>query len=97
MYSGINEALGPTVKKTAPLRVIDGTIVNGLPGQLGRWVEHYSLLYGTPVDADLNAISAAVPQLPVFNELDAEISTMEIERAISDMKNNKSMEFQRSC
>ncbi len=97
MYSGINEALGPTVKKTTPLRVIDGTIVNGLPGQLGRWVEHYSLLYGTPVDADLNAISAAVPQLPVFNELDAEISTMEIERAISDMKNNKSMEFQRSC
>ncbi len=90
MYSGINEALGPTVKKTAPLRATDGTIVNDLPGQLGRWVEHYSSLYGTPVDADLNAVSAAVPQLPVFNELDAEILTMEIERVIADMKNKKS-------
>ncbi len=90
MYSGINEALGPTVKKTAPLRATDGTIVKDLPGQLGRWVEHYSLLYGTPVHANLNAVSAVIPQLPVFNELDAEISTMEIEPAIAAMKNNKS-------
>ncbi len=42
------------------------------------------------MDANLNAVSAAVPQLPVFNELDAEISTMEIEHAIAAMKNNKS-------
>ncbi len=53
-------------------------------------VEHYSLLYGTPVDTDLNAVCAAVPQLPVLNELDAEISTMEIKCAIAAMKNNKS-------
>ncbi len=38
---------------------------------------------GTPVDTDLNAVSDAVPQLPVFNELDVEISTMEIKRTIA--------------
>ncbi len=38
MYSSINEALGPTMKKTAPLRATDGTIVNDFPGQLGRWL-----------------------------------------------------------
>ncbi len=36
MYSGINEALSPTVKKKVPLRATDGTIVKDLPGQLGR-------------------------------------------------------------
>ncbi len=45
---------------------------------------------GTPVDTDLNAVSDAVPQLPVFNELDVEISTMEIKCTIAAMKNNKS-------
>jgi len=42
------------------------------------------------VDTDLNAVSAAVPQLPVLNKLDTEISAMEIEHAIAALKNNKS-------
>ena len=89
MYGGISEALGPTPKKTAPLSAADGTIITDLPGQLARWVEHYSLLYANPVEADLNAIAAAVPQMPTLVDLDCDITFEEIERSIKVLKNNK--------
>ena len=78
MYSGIKEALGPVPKKTTPLCAPDGTLLTDIQAQLDRWVEHYSSLYGTPVNANLTAIAMAIPQLPLKFELDREITAFEV-------------------
>lgn len=90
MYEGIKEALGPTPKKTAPLLSSDGHVLSELPDQLDRWVEHYSSLYSQEVAADVPAIEAAIPQMPVMDDLDLPISRAEIERAIRSLQLNKS-------
>ena len=45
MYDGIRKAVGPTKKLTSPLQSATGEILNSRDKQLGRWVQHFSLLY----------------------------------------------------
>jgi hypothetical protein len=89
VYEGLKEALGPTPKKSAPLRSSTGAVLTDVDAQLQRWVEHYSFLYGQPVSADVAAIEAAVPELPINGELDAPITLEEVKRAVHVLKNNK--------
>lgn len=45
MYEGIKTAIGPTRKKTAPLKSSTGDVIQERDKQMERWVEHYSELY----------------------------------------------------
>ena len=45
MYDGIKQALGPTKKKTVPLKSATGEIIQDRAKQMERWVQHYSELY----------------------------------------------------
>ena len=42
--------------------------------QLIRWVEHYNPVYSHPVTANIDAISAAIPQMTLVHELNKEVT-----------------------
>ena len=69
MYDGIKKALGPILKKIAPLRSSNGEVITVRRHQLGRWVEHYSDLYSRENIMSLSALDA-VECLPTMQELD---------------------------
>ena len=46
MYAGIKTAIGPIIKKTAPLRSKDGFTVTKRADQTNRWIEHFFDLHG---------------------------------------------------
>lgn len=46
MYDGIKSVMGPSCKKTAPLKSKDGVPIILKSEQLDRWIEHFSDLYG---------------------------------------------------
>ncbi|KAI0213003.1 hypothetical protein LSAT2_002055, partial [Lamellibrachia satsuma] len=67
MYDGIKKAVGPTVRKMAPLKSTSGEMLTDRDKQMERWVEHYSELYSRQTvvtNAALNAIrnEGTVPQ-----------------------------------
>ena len=45
MYKEIRKAVGPTKKLTSPMQSATGEILHNRDEQLGRWVQHVSLLY----------------------------------------------------
>ena len=45
MYDGIKQAAGPTKKLTFPLESAAREILHNRDEQLGRWVQHFFLLY----------------------------------------------------
>ena len=47
MYGGIKKTFGPSVVKTAPLKLADGDIIKDRSKQMHRWAEHYQNLYST--------------------------------------------------
>ena len=88
MYEGIKKALGPTVKKTAPLKLKSGEPVTDSEAQMDRWVEHYLELYSTEnvvTEPALNSIKT----LPVMEELDREPTMDEVSDAIDSLHNGK--------
>ncbi|XP_052217843.1 uncharacterized protein LOC127835421 [Dreissena polymorpha] len=56
MYDGIKKAVGPTVKKTAPLKSSTGETITDRNHQMRRWVEHYSELYSSATVVTESAI-----------------------------------------
>ena len=88
MFEGIKKATSPTQSKTAPLKSKTGKVITDLDKQMKRWVEHYLEIYRTEnkvTEAALNAI----PQLTVLEELDAEPTLDELEKAISCLTRGK--------
>ena len=81
MFEGKKKATGPTQSKTSE-------VITNSDKQMKRWVEHYLEIYGTDkkvTEAALNAIS----QLNVLEELDAEPTLDELEKAISCLNSRK--------
>ena len=58
MFDGIKKAIGPTVKKTAPLKSSTGKTMVDRNDQIVRWVEHYSELYSRETVVTEAALSA---------------------------------------
>jgi hypothetical protein len=88
MYEGIKKAIGPTVKKCAPLKFLDGKIINDKKKQMDRWVEHYLKLYSREtklMDTALNDIET----LPNLDHLDTFPITAEVNSAIDDLASGK--------
>ena len=88
MYDGIKQALGPTRKKTAPLKSSSGSIIQERDKQMERWVEHYSDLYAQETKVTEEALTA-VESLPVLHSLDAEPTTEELTKALDALKPGK--------
>uniref|UniRef100_H3AFC1 Reverse transcriptase domain-containing protein n=1 Tax=Latimeria chalumnae TaxID=7897 RepID=H3AFC1_LATCH len=86
-YDGIKEALGTTCKKTANLKVKDGTILTDRK-ELDRWTEHYKELYSKDAIICDTAL-AAIPQLPTMQELDKTQTLEDVEKAIKEIAPGK--------
>ncbi|XP_076443949.1 uncharacterized protein LOC143282234 [Babylonia areolata] len=79
MYDGIKQALGPTQKKTAPLKSATGEVNSRQ--QMERWVEHYTELYARENVVTEDALNA-IECLPELEELDREPTIDELSVAL---------------
>ncbi len=80
MHEGINEAIGPTQRKTAPLKYASGEKITDKNQQLEKWVEHYSERYVTE-----NVVSAQALDSPVMEELDPVPTLEDLSKAINSL------------
>ena len=88
MYDKIKEAMGPQPTKCAAIKAVDGSDILDRAGQMERWVEHYSGLYGTAKPAD-PCLTDCLEDFPVMGELDKTPTIEELDEAIRDMKCGK--------
>lgn len=88
MYDGIKQALGPTQKKTAPLKSATGEVIQDKAQQMERWVEHYSELYARENQVSEEALNA-IGCLPVLEELDCEPTLDELKGALKSLASGK--------
>ncbi|XP_046998223.1 uncharacterized protein LOC124613553 [Schistocerca americana] len=88
MYDGIKKAIGPTVRKTAPLKSKTGEVITDEGKQMERWVEHYLELYAVENEVSKDACDA-IKQMPVMEELDAMPTMEELSREIDSLANGK--------
>ena len=88
MYDGIKKALGPTQKKSAPLKSSTGETIQDRAEQMERWVEHYSELYSRENIVTKEALSA-IECLPMIEELDAEPTIGELKKALNCLSSGK--------
>ena len=88
MYNGIKLAIGPSVKKVAPLKSKDGDIISDKSKQMDRWVEHYLELYSEETEVAQTAIDD-LPRLPTMHELDAEPTIEELGKALDLLSSGK--------
>ena len=84
MYVGITKALGPTQSKTAPLKSISGEVINDQGEKMERWVEHYSELYSRE-NSVVDPLLDAIGPLPIMEDLDAEPTLEELNKAIDSL------------
>ncbi|XP_041976468.1 uncharacterized protein LOC121731180 [Aricia agestis] len=89
VYDGIKWALGPMMKKTAPLKDANGDVIADIMKQLDRWVEHYTDLYSRPVSLHPGA-EHGMPKLDTWIVLDSLPSAEEFNVAVSQLKNGES-------
>ena len=68
MYDGIKQALGPSQKKTAPLKTAEGDVIQDRDKQMERWVEHYSNLYSQQTEVSEEVLNTIEP-LPLLHDL----------------------------
>lgn len=88
MFDGIKKAVGPEVKRTAPLKSATGETITDREQQMKRWVEHYSELYARETvvtEAALNTID----DMPVMEELDQVPTLQELSKAIDMLPSGK--------
>ena len=88
VYEGMKKALGPSARKTAPLKSSTGEIITDRSKQMDRWPEHYHDLYlreSVIIEAALNGI----PSLPVMEELDTPPTEEELSKAIYSLARGK--------
>ena len=88
MYDGIKQGLGPTQKKTAPLKSATGEVIQDRTQQMDRWVEHYSELYSRENKVSEDALHA-IECLPVLEELDREPTPEELSEALDSIASGK--------
>ncbi|XP_046983193.1 ankyrin repeat and SOCS box protein 2-like [Schistocerca americana] len=88
MYDGIKKAIGPTVRKTAPLKSKTGEVITDEGKQMEHWVEHYLELYAAENEISKDACDA-IKQMPVMEELDAMPTMEELSREIDSLANGK--------
>ena len=87
MYDGIKhdkQALGPTRKKTAPLKSATGEVIQDREQQVERWVEHYTELYARENVVAEDALNA-IECLPELEELDREPTIAELKKALDSL------------
>ena len=89
MYEGIKKATGPAPSKSAPLKLKTGEVTTDQAKQLERWVEHYLDLYATQ-NVITDAAFAAIPDLPMMEELDTPPTEEELSKAINSLASGKS-------
>ena len=84
----LQQALGPTQKKTTPLKSATGEVIQDREQQMERWVEHYTELYAreTVVTQDT---TNAIECLPELEELDREPTRDELSEALDSLASGK--------
>ena len=88
MYDGVKQALGPTQKKTAPVKSATGEVIQDPAQPMKRWVQHNSKLYSSEnvlTEEALNAIEC----LPVLEELHGEPTLEELNEALVSLASGK--------
>lgn len=88
MHNGIKRALGPTQKKSAPLKTITRELIKNRDKQMQHWVEHYSELYtreNVVTEEALNPTEC----LPTLDELVREQSLEEIREVMKPLASRK--------
>ncbi len=80
MYASIKEATGSCATKSVPLKSKSGEPITDQCQQMKRWVEHYLERYATQNIMSETALNA-IPDLPVLDELDAELTEEELSKA----------------
>ena len=85
MYDSIKQALGPTQKKTAHLKLTTGEVIQDREQQMERWVEHYTELYARENEDALNAVEC----LQELEELDREPTIDELSEALDSLASGK--------
>ncbi|ROT60751.1 hypothetical protein C7M84_021675 [Penaeus vannamei] len=88
MHDGIKQALGPTQKKSAPLKSTAGEVIQDRAKQMERWVEHYSELYSRENAVTEDALDA-IECLPELEELDSEPTIEELSKALDSLSAGK--------
>ena len=88
MYDGIKQALGPTQKKTAPLKSATGEVIQDREQQMERWVEHYTELYARENVVTEDALKA-IECLPELEELNREPTIDELSEALDSLASGK--------
>ena len=84
VYDGIRKAVGPTKKLTSPLQSATGEILHSRDEQLGRWVQHFSLLYSRQ-NVVTDVALQHMESLPMMDDLDNEPTVEELSKAITAM------------
>ena len=88
MYDGIQKSLGPTRKKTAPLKSTTGELIQDRAKQMECWVQHYSELYSREnviTEEALNTIKC----LPLLEELDSDATLEELNPGLDSLASGK--------
>ena len=88
MYEGMKKAIGPSIKKSAPLKSTSGQPILDKGKQLDRWVEHYLELYSRETLLTDEALNSMEP-LPTLDHLDEIPTIAEVKVAIDDLKSGK--------
>ena len=83
MNVGIKQPTGKPVKKTVPLKSKTGEVITAQDKQLERWVEHFLDLYSRINTVSQEALDT-IEDLPVLEELDAELTMEELSKAIDE-------------
>ena len=102
MYDGIKKAVGPGVKKPAPLKSLTGDILTNRNNEMERWAEHCVRLYSRETVVTDTALDG-VGRLPVTGELDGRPTVEELSEAIDSLTNGEmgralsSALLQRNC
>ena len=88
VYEGMKKALGPSARKTAPLKSSTGDASQIAASRWTEWTEHYQDLYlreSVVTEAALNSILS----LPVMEELDTPPTEEELSKAIDSLARGK--------
>lgn len=86
MYEKMKIAIGPRVKKVAPIKSKAGELIYDKSNQLDRWIEHYSDLYSEERHLD---DTVPLNSLPEMTELDIEPTMDELSRALEQLSSGK--------
>ena len=84
MYDGIKLALGPQIRKTAPLKSKTGEVITERAKQLDRWAEHYTELYST-INSVTDTALDSIRNLDVMDVLDDIPTRKELSDAIDQL------------